>query len=122
MVTQNQLRQVTETRLITVDQVDMSTLLVTGLDNYGTRLQVSMHLAEGGVATVPNLGEVWQVERQNNEWFLDMRADTGEESTSLTSLQPGDKRIEAARNLYLNAGGQVVVNGRSATPGYLLIW
>lgn len=104
-----------ETRVVTITQVDMTNFYVTGRDQYGTLLQVSWHLSDV-ITSIPALGEVWTVERQGNLWFLDKRGDDGSEATTLQELEPGDRRIDAKGNIYLN-GASLIFNGSQFVPG-----
>lgn len=105
-----QLRRFLETRVVTINEVDMSQYFVTATDQYGTRLHVSMHLTDGGVTSIPAPNEIWTIGRSGNEWFLEKKSDDGTELTNITDLSPGDKRIEASGNLYLNSPN-LLVNG-----------
>jgi len=116
-------RRATEERVVTISEVDMTSLTVVARDQYGSSIEISMHLSDGGITSVPAAGEIWTVQRSGNEWFLDKKSDDGSESVALTALQPGDRRIEASGDLHLNASGTVYLNGQAAsTPGYLLVW
>lgn len=96
-------RRATEERVVTINEVDMSQMFVGVQDQFGSKLQVSMHLLDGGITSIPAINEIWTIKRQGNEWFLAKKSDNGTETTLLTSMLPGDKRIETTGTLYLNA-------------------
>lgn len=102
-----QLRRFLEQRVVTITDVDMTNMFVSARDQYGMMLQVSMHLTDGGITTIPAKDEIWVVDRSGNEWFLDKKADS-----TVTELSPGDKRIDTAGDLYLDASS-IFVNGTS---------
>lgn len=96
-------------RIVTITEVNLQAGIINATDRHGTSLRISTHLQDPMVA-VPATGEVWIVDRLGVDWFLDRRFETGTESSSLGTLQPGDRRIDTQGTLYLNAGN-VVVNG-----------
>lgn len=93
---------------ILIDEIDTSRFIVTGKDFQGTTIQVSFDFQKD-IVTIPQQGELWVINRYQNEWRLDRKAESNAH-TSVTELQPGDKRLETEGNLYLNAAS-VFING-----------
>lgn len=118
-----QLRRFLEQRVVTIDEVDMSQRFVSAIDQYGTHLQISMHMNDGGITSAPAPGEVWSVQRTGNDWFLAKRADDGSENIRLKDLQPGDRRIETSGTFYVNGtpigSSTVLSNATVGEPGIL---
>jgi hypothetical protein len=116
-----QLRRFIERRTVTIDEVNMSQRFISAIDQYGTHLQISTHLNDGGITAIPAPQETWLVARSGNDWFLDKRGDDGSESVSLNDLQPGDRRIESSGALFLNGtpigSSSVVSNLPVLEPG-----
>jgi hypothetical protein len=106
-----QTRQYTEERVVTIREVSMTNNYVMVRDQFGTNLRISMQF-HGTITAVPHIGERWVAQRRGMEWFLDRRADSGEEATAVTDLQPGDRRISAPNGRVLIEGAQVLVNGQ----------
>lgn len=104
-----------EKRVILIREVDPSNYFLAGSDQFGQLLQVSWHFHES-IITVPKINESWLVERYGTDWFLDKRAETQAQTTALTDLVQGDKRLEAEGTLYINAP-VISVNGEPYATG-----
>lgn len=91
-----------EQRIVTVTEVNPINHRVIVQDSYGTLLYVTLHL-QNTIVTMPVIGEKWIAERQGIDWFLEKRAESGNETTPLTGMSAGDKRIETTGTLFLNA-------------------
>lgn len=101
--------QIGNERRIIIDEVNPTQLFVSGHDSYQKAYRVNFDF-QGPIAMFPTQGEMWTIKQYNNEWRLDRRAEVNNEKTSLASMAPGDRRIEAQNNLYLN-GESVLING-----------
>jgi hypothetical protein len=91
-----------EQRIVKVTEVNAANHRVVVEDNYGTILYITLHLQDA-IVSMPVPGEKWVAERQGVDWFLEKRVESGDETTPLTSMAPGDKRVEANTTLHLNA-------------------
>jgi len=103
-------RRVGTERRIRITEVNTSQRYVVGTDSYGAPLRANWYQYTG-LVSVPAVGELWTVSRYQNEWELVRKAETGSENTPIGALLPGDKRLEAVNNLYLN-GENVLINNR----------
>lgn len=110
-----QTRNATEERVATINEVNMAENFIQAIDQFGTNLRVSMQF-HGLVTAAPAPRERWIIQRRGMEWFLDRRADDGTEQIAVTDLQPGDRRIEASGNLYLNASLNAYYNNVAFSP------
>lgn len=82
-------------------------------DKYGGQFMVSMHVHDT-VATIPAVGEVWLVKRMGVDWVLDKRLDNKQERIPIGTLDAGDRRLEANKDLHL-AGTTVNAIGDNVT-------
>lgn len=112
-------------RKIRIDEVNMPKGFISGTDTFGRSIQV-VYTGFDPVVSIPQQGEIWIVKRYVNQWRLTTRFETGTEGKGVPTLAPGDKRLEASNDLYLNGndinitarGGDVTIN---LADGYSLI-
>jgi hypothetical protein len=106
-----------ERRYVTIREVDMvSGRYIDGQDNTGAYLRVSMQ-ENPALTAIPAPGEIWEVSRRGVDWVLERRLDVQGMEISTEMLQPGDYRIEAPNDLYLN--GRDVIVGGQRLPWYI---
>lgn len=98
-----------EQRVVTISDVNTPNNEVKVTDDYGTILHITLHLQDA-VLEIPSVGERWLAERQGVDWFLEKRVEGSATTTPLTSMAPGDKRVEATNTLFLN-GKQITLQG-----------
>lgn len=96
-----------EVRII-IDEVNPSMSYINGHDKTSRTYRATFD-AHDPVLAIPMQGEMWVIVQYQNEWRLSRKFDTTE-TTAATSLDPGDRRLEATNNLYLN-GAMVFING-----------
>lgn len=93
-----------EQRYVTIQSVDMENSIISALDQYDQLIQISLDVHDP-VVSIPAPTEHWRVRKQNSLWYLVGRAETGEETIPIDALKAGDKRVEAANDLYLVGSG-----------------
>ena len=101
-----------------VTAVDMENMKILVEDRFGTNHQVSLNVLDP-LLSIPKLGDGWLIRRAGDlgiDWFLDKRAEDGTELTPLSSLQPGDRRIEGT-TLYLDSSEKVFAVNSSKEIG-----
>lgn len=103
------LKRDNSTTPVGIREVNTAQGFIQVVDSYGGLIQISMDYHDP-LVTIPQIGETWLASRTGNIWTLTKRLETGDESVVITSLAPGDKRIEAPGTLYLN-GNIIMVNG-----------
>lgn len=103
------LKRDNSTTPVGIREVNTEQNYVQVVDSYGGLIQISMDYHDPLVA-IPQIGETWLASRAGNIWTLTKRLETGNESVAISSLAPGDKRLEAPGILYLN-GNTIMVNG-----------
>ena len=96
---------------IVIREVNMTNNYVSGTDAYGKTYQMMFDFHDA-VVTIPVVGEMWLCTRRGNDWLLFKRLETGNEQISITTLDSGDKRLEAVNDLWLS-GARVMINGAS---------
>ena len=94
---------------VRITEVNMTSAYVLAEDAYGGQYRITFD-AQSPIVAVPAIGDLWIADRRGNDWYLNRRFETGSEQTAITSLSPGDRRIEADNDLHLN-GKRVIVNG-----------
>src|SRR3954470_22278265 len=105
MLSDREIRRMTEQRIVIIDEVNVENNHVTMRDQYDTLLYASLDFSSP-IITVPAQGETWIAERTNTSWRLIKKNIT---SDALTHLDPGstfindDLRIDG-RILWGNAG------------------
>lgn len=103
---------------VSIREVNMVQNYIQAIDTFGRSYQITFSLLDPLVA-IPVPGELWLLRRRGTDWLLDSRLETGLEKTPISSLLPGDRRLEASKNLYLN-GSKILINGREIqTAPYL---
>lgn len=118
MVTDRQFRRQTEKRVVRVSEVNTVENAIYAQDQYGGEIQVSVHF-DGTIVSVPQVGEIWTVARDGNDWFLDKQAGTS--IGNLEDLEPGDRVISGARVVIqtdeMHLGGTKIVTGTGSPQG-----
>jgi microcystin-dependent protein len=109
MASDRRTRRDIEERVIKITEVNMSKRQITGIDQHGTRQAASLHFLDP-LVSIPARGEQWTAVRRGNDWYLNKRIETGNERTRLSSLNPGDRRLDAPGTLHLG-GQEVWING-----------
>lgn len=103
------LKRDNSTTPVGIREVNMDQSYIKVEDPYGGMIQINMDFHDS-VVTIPQTGETWLASRSGNAWTLTKRLETGDETVTIASLEPGDKRIEAPNNLYLS-GKTIFFNG-----------
>ena len=109
-----ELKAYIEERIVTVREVNMAQRQIILQDQFGTTLNASVHFLDPQVS-IPQVGERWTAKRQGMDWILMRRMERGTEHTPVTSLKPGDYRIEAANDLYLTGQDVIIEALKSQT-------
>lgn len=105
-----EIRRNAEHRYATITEVDTQKNLVTATDQHRQTIAISFNV-HWPATQVPAVGETWLVRRQSYNWYLVGRVETGKEKTAVSTLAPGDQRVEAVNNLYLN-GTHIYINAK----------
>lgn len=111
-------RDTTTTR-IAIREVNTSENYISGEDAFGGVVQISLDFRDS-VLTIPQVGELWIVERTGNDWRLGKKLDTTQ-IKPLNELSPGDKRLEAANDLHLLAKNRIFIGDSTAQSGSSLV-
>lgn len=111
-----------ETRVV-IGEINMAETHIEASDSTGGTYILSLDLLPPMVS-IPVKGEIWTIRRRGNDWYLMSRIESGTEQVPITSLSPGDRRIEAetfyldTRKVAINAldtinltATAVIVNG-----------
>lgn len=106
-----QFRQSTQ-RTCVISSVDMANNKIAVVDQHGSTLNISLDALDPFFA-VPQTNERWVIDRVGNLWYLVRRYELAPQMTAIQSLQPGDRRIEANNDLYLNASGTINITGQT---------
>jgi hypothetical protein len=96
-----------EERVAKITEVSMIDQVITVEDQFNSRIRISMSFHDP-LLVVPQVGEVWTIERKGIEWFLKRRSETGNEVHPVAALSPGDVRVNG-ENVYLD--GVLYFNG-----------
>ena len=95
---------------VTVNGVDTAAGLVDCTDEGLSTYQIPINYYNSPYTAVPAIGEIWLIKKISNTWEFYQRAESNNYTASLDSLNPGDHRIDAPGDLYLNAGGSVILS------------
>lgn len=119
-MTQAQVRdltRLTEEKTVIIDEVNMTQFYISAKDAYGSVYQIGTE-SWPAIVAIPAPGETWAIARRKTSWYLVRRLEVGKETTAITKLKPGDSRIEAANDLYLN-GARILLNEEELTTAHL---
>lgn len=98
---------------VTITEVNTAVRMVKAKDGYGSQYTLSLDLVTP-VVEVPQTGDVWVIKRNiSNEWRLDRKMEDAP-NYPISSMNPGDKRVEASNSLFLS-GQNVVISGGAVT-------
>lgn len=100
-----------EFRRVVIREVNPAKRYVLARDAYDSDYQISFDF-HPEVVVVPSPNEIWLIKSYQTEWRLDRKL----ERESIADLEPGDKLITTAGNLYLKGQG-VFVNGVELSAG-----
>lgn len=110
-----QIRRQIETRTAIITEINIPSNAITVRDQFGTTLSISMNFTNG-IISVPQIGEAWTIQRKNSDWYLASKQTSSDEyAKGYSGLLPGDKRIEAPGDLYLDAS-EIKINGVTLDP------
>jgi hypothetical protein len=88
-----------EWRAVKITEVNPATNHFAAEDQYGTPMLLT--LMGGVLQEIPTVGEQWSVSRQGSDWRLENRLETTGTQLPITSLKPGDVRIETFGTIYV---------------------
>jgi hypothetical protein len=88
-----------EWRVVTITEVNTSTQHFAAQDQYGTQILLTLH--GGVIQEIPTVGERWYVSRQGSDWRLENRLELPDTKLPITSMSPGDVRVEASGAIFL---------------------
>lgn len=100
--------QIGNERRIVIDEVNTAQSWIVGIGAHGERIRASYFL-QPPLLSVPAQGETWTVTQYVSEWRLDRKVEQ-QETRPATTLQEGDRRLEASGNIYID-GAEVHING-----------
>jgi hypothetical protein len=97
-----------EHRFVKIKEVNMEKGIIHVTDEYNSDLMISLHVHDA-VFTVPVVGETWLVSRQNSDWLLEKKMETGNDALLLSDMNQGETRISGQAVhlplVYLQGGG-----------------
>lgn len=94
---------------VRITEFDPRSGYLEGVNHLNQPYRISWY-NELAIITAPQVGEEWIISRLDNTWQLLWRIPSPEIATSNRELLPGDRKIIALRNLYLEAT-EILVNG-----------
>lgn len=100
MISDRQIRRVTEERIVIIDEVNTTNGHISMTDQYGTTLYASLDFMQP-VVVVPQIGETWVAERRNTSWYLKRKQ---QRASDMATLNPGDVLIQATGTLRIQFG------------------
>jgi hypothetical protein len=106
MLGERQFNRETEERAIRIEEVNVIEHYIVGRDEWNTPIRLSFHFVDS-VVSVPQVGETWTAVRKGASWFLSRNGSSG---NNIEGLSPGDKKLAASGDLYLE-GNEVKING-----------
>lgn len=116
MLSDRQIRRVTEQRVVVIDEVNIANNHISARDQYGTTLMLSFDSSQP-VVVIPKQGESWIVERYNTTWKLKQRQQSGDSNINADIVVQGDTvTINADDSVNIN-GTTVLVNGQTILTG-----
>lgn len=92
-----------EWRVAKITEVNPSSMHFAAEDQYGTPILLT--LMGGIIQEIPTVGEQWYVSRQGSDWRLENRLELPDTRLPITSMKPGDARVEASGDISLLPGG-----------------
>lgn len=100
MLSDRQIRRVTEERIVIIDEVNTGTGHISMQDQYGSTIFASLDFSQP-VLVVPQVGETWVAERRNINWYLKRKQ---QRPSDMAELNPGDVVIQATGTLKIKLG------------------
>jgi microcystin-dependent protein len=101
----------TDQRRVVIREVNTEQSFIVGEGRDGQKILLNFDFQQPLVA-IPVPGEFWTIVRNDNEWRLDRRMETGDEPVALSDLKPGDRRIHADGDVHI-AADHLIFNGVS---------
>jgi hypothetical protein len=90
---------------------------IEGRDSSGQAIRLSFSFYYSPYIQIPQIGEDWVVKKIDNNWTLYGRYELSDNQiTPVTSLHPGDVRIESKNRLFINADQEIIMDFNKAIP------
>jgi hypothetical protein len=87
-------------RVVTIREVNPAQNHIQAEDQYGTPIMIDV-TGLAAFLQVPQVGEVWVVQRRGSDWLLDSRYDPPDVTLPFSDLNAGDVRIEAPGTIWI---------------------
>lgn len=113
-----QLERQQDWRVVKIKEVNPTTSHIHADDQYGTRLLLDL-TNKPAFFQMPVPGEIWSVRRRGSDWLLETKLDSPDVSTPVSSMNPGDARIETPGAIYITSLGTdgIILSGNSKITG-----
>jgi hypothetical protein len=102
MATLRQVDRNQDWRVVTIQEVNTTTGHIEARDQYDTPMLLDL-TNKPTLLTIPVKGEMWTVRRRGSDWLLEYKYDGPDVSSPVSSLKPGDARLEASGTVYITS-------------------
>jgi hypothetical protein len=100
---------------VTITGVDTGQGLVDCTDEGLTTYQIPINYYNNSYTAIPAVNEIWLIKKISNTWEFHQRAEQNNYTVDLSSLNPGDHRIDVPGDLHINTGGSVILSDTALT-------